>query len=90
MINDYKKEFKYAQVLERFAFDVKWLQKIRSKEQPLPVDQYWHLDFYPSWQIYDKETDTPVSYMNRNSIVLWGNDWMDKEWKVAFGINTPF
>ena len=40
MINDYKKELKYAQILERFAFDVKWAEKIRLKEQPLPVGQY--------------------------------------------------
>ncbi len=40
MINDYKKELKYAQILERFAFDVKWAEKIRLKELPLPVGQY--------------------------------------------------
>ena len=84
MINDYKKEFMYARVLERFAFDVKWAQKFKSNEQPLPVGQYWHLDYIPHWEIYDKETNTPAWSMNKNSVMYWGNDWMDADWQKAF------
>ena len=84
MINDYKKEFNYAQVLERFAFDVKWAQKFKSKEHPLPIGQYWHLNYYPDWEIYDKETNTPACSLTRNSIIRWGDDWMDEDWQKAF------
>ncbi len=84
MINDYKKELMYAQILERFAFDTKWAQKFKSKEHPLPIGQYWHLDYYPDWEIYDKETNAPMHSLARNSVPFWAYDWMDAEWEKAF------
>jgi len=34
--------------------------------------------------IYDKETDTPAFSLNRNSVMFWGDNWMDEDWENAF------
>ena len=89
MINDYKKEFMYARVFEAYAFGIKWAQKFKSKEHPLPIGQYWHVDLFFECIVYDKETVAPDISSYRNPAAWHADDWMDADWAKAFYKRTP-